>query len=332
MRMIEIDEYKPTTMQLAKPIYDAHKRILLAAGRSIHPEYLKRIKKMNVRYLFIEDAESEGITLDEMLDMPTWMDTIDVTQEVYGEASKLKNITQPTLRKVQKMIDKLVTEVQKRPLLVLIPSTSIAEELKPFAHGVNVALLSLQIGRKMGYNMLQLKTLATGALLHDIGKAVSKDAEKHPEQGFELLRNVRELSILSAHVAYQHHESLNGSGFPRNVKGNQFHEMAQICGAANLYENSISKDMLSPHEAMELMMTKSENTYSHSIIQAFYSGVPTYPPGTKVVLNNGSVAIVYKIDRNLHRPTVRILPNNEEIALAEKPTIIIEKITSSESP
>ncbi|WP_337189779.1 HD-GYP domain-containing protein [Bacillus dakarensis] len=327
--MIEIDEYNPSTMQLAKPIYDSHKRILLAAGRSIHPEYLKRIKKLNVRYLFIEDAESAGITLDEMLDMPTWMDTIDITQEVFNEAGKIKNITQPTLRKVQKTIDRLVTEVQKRPLLVLIPSTSIAEELKPFAHGVNVALLSLQIGRKMGYNMLQLKTLATGALLHDIGKAINKDVEKHPVHGFELLRNVSELSILAAHVAFQHHESLNGTGFPRSIEGKQFHEMAQICGVANLYENSISKDMLSPHEAMELIMTKSDNTYSHPVIQAFYNGVPTYPPGTKVVLNTGSEGIVYKIDKNLHRPTVRVFPTHEEIALAEKPTIIIEKIASS---
>ncbi|MBU8880365.1 HD domain-containing protein [Bacillus sp. FJAT-29790] len=328
MRMIHIEEYDAKTMQLARPIYDSHKRILLAAGRTIHEVYLQKIKQFNIRYLFIEDAESEGITLDEMLDMPTWIDAIRLTEEVFMEVQKVQTITQPTLKKIQEMIGKLVLEVQKRPILVLVPSSSVTSEIKPYAHAINVTLLCLQIAKKRGYNMLQLRDLAIGALLHDIGKVISEDNDKHTLNGFQLLRNVREISVLSAHIAYQHHEALNGNGAPRKIKGNEFLEMAQICGVANLYENSISKGMLAPHEAMELIMTKSENTYDHAVIQAFCDGVPSYPPGTKIKLNNGEVGIVYKIDKNIHRPTIRIFPTLQEIALSESPTILIKNITA----
>lgn len=82
MRFIQIEEYDHTTMRLARPIYDRQKRILLAAGRTIHPIYLERIKQMNISTLIVEDAESHGISMDELVDMPTWMDAIDEVKKL----------------------------------------------------------------------------------------------------------------------------------------------------------------------------------------------------------------------------------------------------------
>lgn len=324
MRMIHIDEYNDRTMQLAKPVYDSKRRILLTEGRAIHPTYLSKIKNMKIQYLFIEDAESEGITLDEMVDMPTWMDTILFVQELFSEVKAKKSLSYMNVRKIFDVVSKLLNESQKRPILVLIPTSSLTEELRPFAHAVNVTLLSLKTGIKMNLNMIQLRDLAVGALLHDIGKTFGE--KDHPVKGFELLRSVREISILSAHMAYQHHEALDGSGYPRGVKDQSFLDFGQICGITNYYERLVSNELVPPHEAMELVMTKTGNTYHHSIVQAFYSGIPSYPPGAKVVLNNGEEALVYKIERNLHRPTVRILSTMQEMDLTEHPTIIINGI------
>ncbi|MFE8701637.1 HD-GYP domain-containing protein [Cytobacillus sp. FJAT-54145] len=328
MRMIHIDSYDYDTMQLAKPVYDSRRRILLAAGRSIHPTYLQKIKELNIRSLIVEDAESAGITLDEMLDMPTWMDAIKLVEEVYTEVKRNKSISQITVKRIQEFVGKLLMEVRNRPIIVLIPSTALTPELIPYAHAVNVALLSVQVGTKLNYNMIQLRDLAIGALLHDIGKVIGNE-ENHPTEGFELLRKTRELKVLTTHVAFQHHESLDGSGYPRRIRGEEFLEVGQIGGIANLYENLISKEKYPPHLAMEMIMTKSENTYSHAVVQAFCNGVPTYPPGTKVKLNNGQVGIVYKIDQNLHRPTVRILSTMEEISLADQPTLMIQEVDQS---
>jgi putative nucleotidyltransferase with HDIG domain len=320
VRLISTSEYDHVTMQLARPIYDKQKRILLAAGRSIHPKYLERIIAMDIRYLFVEDAVSEGITLDELVDMPTWLDAIEVVQTEFELAASKKALEIPNL---QKIATKLLEEVGNRKVIVLIPTTSIAEDLRKYAHSVNVTLLALQVSKRLKINKLQLKDLAIGALLHDIGKAITSDDEQHPLQGFDYLRKAREVSLLSAHVAYQHHEQFDGTGFPRGISGKEFHEFAQVCGICNLFENMISRENIPPHMAMELIMTKSGSGFEPEIVQAFISSIPSYPPGTRVLLNNGQEAIVTKIKSMMQRPVVRYTTTNLEVSLEQEYTLLI---------
>ncbi|PYI53476.1 HD-GYP domain-containing protein [Paenibacillus flagellatus] len=322
MRLIQISEYDERTMQLAKPVYDSHRRVLLGANHRIHPKILDRLIDMGIRILFIEDAESRGITMEEMMDMPTWLDVVQVVRECFDAASAKKPLA---VKPVLAAAGKLIAEMKQRPVLVPIPTTTVPAELKAYAHAVNVALLSLQIGKHLGYNELQLRDLAVGCLLHDIGKAIAADRAKHPEAGFELLRGIRELSLLSAHVAFQHHETLDGEGFPRGLKGDVL-EFAQICGLANLYENAVSERSLPPHEALEIVMTKNETAYAGKLVQAFVTGVPSYPPGTKVKLSNGFDAIVVRIEAHMHRPVVRLVSNETELPLADHPSVTVLQV------
>jgi len=326
MRLIRIEEYDSKTMQLAKPIYDRYKRVLLAAGRSIHPSYLEKLVELDIRYLFIEDAESFGISLEEMLDLPTWIDAVEVVQSVYKAVESKEELP---VRNIQKLVIKLVEEVNKRKALLLIPASSLADELRPYAHAVNVTLLSLQIAKKYQISQMQIRDLALGALLHDIGKAISPVEEDHPRLGFEYLRKSREISLLSAHVAYQHHEAFDGSGFPRGLNEKDIHEFAQICSIANLYDNILSKKGYPPHEVMELIMTKSGTLFSTELVKLFVQEVPHYIPGTKVVLNNNRQAIVTKVVGNLQRPYVRYLDTNEEVSLADNHTLLIQEVINS---
>lgn len=308
-------------MQLGQPIYDKHKRILLAAGRSIHSKLLSRIKQMNISYLFVEDAESEGITIDEMIDMPTWIDAINIVEQLFKEEKVM--FSAKLFYEFQQLVKKLIQEVSRRSALVLIPTSSISEENRLYAHSINVTLLALQIGKKLSYTQFQLKDLAIGCLLHDIGKRVYQD-ERHTEKGFEILRYNREISFLSAHVAYQHHETIDGKGYPRGIS--DIHEYAQICGVANYYDHLISTEMILPHEVVERLMASSDVTYPQHIIQAFTHSVPSYFPGTKVELSNGELAIVTRLDSDLHRPTIRYLKSNEEISLVNYTTLLIKKV------
>lgn len=327
MRLISISEYQQKTMQLAKPVLDKHRRILLAAGRTIHPIYLQKLEEMDIRYLFVEDRQSFGITLEEMLDMPTWMDGVEQIQLIY---EAIKNKKEISVRELQKFVLRLLNELSKRKVLVLIPSTSLAIELREFAHCVNVALLALQLAKKRTFTQTQLRDLTLGCLLHDIGKAVTDDTFSHPVEGFELLRKVREISLLSAHVAFQHHEAADGSGFPRGVKKEQIHEFAQICAIANTYESLLSKEGMPPHEALEFIMTKSGNLFSEELVQQFIQEIPPYIPGTKVRLNTGELAIITKIVGNIQRPFVRLIESGREFSLADNYTILIKEVVINE--
>lgn len=323
MRFIDIEDYNSDTMQLAKPVYDRMRRVLLSSGRTIHPKYLERIKAMGISTLVVEDAESQGITLEEMLDMPTWMDMIEVVQQAFEDAQKKKNLN---VVEIQKAVTKLVNEVMAHKAIILIPTSSVSEGLEEYAHAVNVCLLSVQISKKLNYNYSNFKDLALGALLHDIGKSVTQNIEEHPIKGFEIMKDSREISLLSAHVAYQHHELINGKGYPRGLKGTAILEFPQICAIADLYDNLLSKKKTPPHEAVEIIMSKSGEEFPHKIVQAFVNSVPSYLPGSKVELYNGKQAIVTRIDSHLHRPIIRYLDSGEELDLSENHSVLIKKV------
>jgi putative nucleotidyltransferase with HDIG domain len=320
MRLIQIRKYQEQSMQLAKPVFDAKRRILLAAGHTIHPKYLDRLIEMGISYLIVEDAVSKGITMDEMLDMPTWMDIIECVKESFDAVSANKPVP---VQKIFQSAGKLLVEASLRPIVIGIPSSTVASDLNMYAHSVNVAIMSLQMGKQLGFNDLQLRDLLVGCFLHDIGKAKEKRIEAHPEVGFQILRNIREISLLSAHVAYQHHETLDGSGYPRSISGNAFHEFAQVCAVANMYDHLVSDEQMPPHEALEVIMGQNGRTYSQEVIGAFVKAVPIYPPGMKVHLFDGSEAIVSRIEHNMQRPFIRYMASGEEISLADHPTIMI---------
>ena len=323
MRMIGINEYNKNTMQLAEPIYDMKKRILLASGSTIHPKYMDKLIEIGIKSLIIEDAKSAGITLDEMIDMPTWIDAITVVEKAYEHVRVGKELP---LTELQQTVKKLISEVSSRKAIVLIPTSTIDKSLAQYAHAVNVALMSLQIGIKLNFNQLKLNGLGLGCLLHDIGKAITDDHSLHPEKGFQILKKNRELSLLVTHIAFQHHEAYDGSGFPRGIKGNDILDYAQVCSVANDYENMISKEEVQPHEALERIMALSEKKYSHSAVLSFTNGIISYPPGTHVRLNNGLVGIVTRIDSHLHRPIVKVQGISKEVDLSEQSTLFIEKV------
>lgn len=327
MRLISIDEYNPVLMQLARPIYDKERRVLLSAGRKIHPVYLERLAQMDIRYIFVEDAVAFGITLEEMIDFPKWLDAIDVVKEVY---KAVEDNEEPPIRELQKQAITLVDEVAKRKAIVLVPTTALAEELRRYAHSVNVTLLSLQMAKKLELTQIQLKDLAIGALLHDIGKVLTKEEDEHPTVGFEYLRKMKEVSLLAAHVAYQHHESFDGSGKPRGLVEKQIHEFAQICSICNTYEHLLSIEGLPPHTAHEYIMTKSGTQFSPHLVKILVQQIPSYIPGTIVKLSNGRKGIVTRIYGNIQRPYIRYLDTNEEISLADHLTILISEVLAEE--
>ena len=86
------------------------------------------------------------------------------------------------------------------------------------------------------------------------------------------------------------------TGYPRSISGNLFHEFAQVCAVANLYDHLVCNEQLPPHEALEVIMGQNGRTYSQEVISAFVKAVPIYPPGMKVCLLDGSEAIVSRIE------------------------------------
>ncbi|MDP4128007.1 MAG: HD domain-containing phosphohydrolase, partial [Bacillota bacterium] len=173
-----------------------------------------------------------------------------------------------------------------------------------------------------------LETLAVGALLHDIGtvklpkellikRTTFSEQEaalykKHTEHGFEILRSKRELNLVSAHIALQHHEWLNGNGYPRNLSGTAIHSLAQIVGIVDFYDNLVNDGpghlRVQPNEACEILMGSANKLFAHELVTTFLKYVAAYPTGSTVRLNTGEVGIVVDQNKSLPmRPIIRVL-------------------------
>jgi HD-GYP domain-containing protein (c-di-GMP phosphodiesterase class II) len=205
-------------------------------------------------------------------------------------------------------------------------------------------MLSALIGLDMGLNMLQLKDLSIGALLHDVGKLNAPDVQEgrmhHTWRGFELLKNKREYSLLIAHAAFQHHEAVDGTGVPRGVTGEEIHLYAKIVAVANTYDNLLFQSdgggFMLPHDACEHLNALSETQLDHEVLTHFMKMVSIYPNGISVRLNNRKIGVVVGQHRGLPgRPIVRVIDREDadnveakEIDLAQQTTLFIEAVLS----
>ena len=220
-------------------------------------------------------------------------------------------------------------------------------------HALNVTVLSLMLGREQGLREEALLNLGLGALLHDIGKTLvaSQVLLQPPEQ-----RNRHEEAAYQQHVhkgeglcrelgldapdllacVTQHHERIDGRGFPAGLAGERIALPARIVAIANRYDNlchaSDVKNALTPFEALAWLYRREASALDAMLLQRFVRCLGVWPPGTIVQLSNGAVGRVTSSGaQDSLRPTLLMadlqVPRNEALLvdLAETPEVKIEK-------
>ncbi len=120
----------------------------------------------------------------------------------------------------------------------------------------------------MGYSYEDLRLIGIGAMLHDVGKLLIpteillkperltneeyEEMKQHARYGFDLLRNLHSVSLLVAHCAFQHHERIDGSGYPRGLVDFEIHPFAKIIGVADVFDavtsNRVYREKILPSQ------------------------------------------------------------------------------------
>lgn len=196
-------------------------------------------------------------------------------------------------------------------------------------HGLNVAILAIQVGIERGLYEPQVIELGMAALLHDVGmvkvtrltqtpSTLSPEARaqvrQHPVWSGQLLKTCRELPAPVHQAIAQEHERVDGSGYPHRLKGAAIHEHAQLVGLLDVYE-SLTHDRphrprLMPSEAMRTMIDESGSAFRTELLRAFLRAIPMFPVESWIQLNTGELAKVIATTRRMPlAPTVTILVN-----------------------
>lgn len=193
-------------------------------------------------------------------------------------------------------------------------------------HAVNVAVISLLMGRTFGLSPDEMMDVGVGALMHDIGKLELPERVRHREEHF----TVAETQFYQEHVAHgvtlarkmglqpgatlviaQHHEHADGSGFPLKLNSDRMTTAARIVSLVNRYDNMCNPHVpsraLTPHEALSLLFAQGKNRYDTAILGAFIRMMGVYPPGSTVQLTDDRYALVMSVNSTRPlKPTVLV--------------------------
>jgi HD-GYP domain-containing protein (c-di-GMP phosphodiesterase class II) len=359
MRLVSTSSCQPG-MRLGKGIYNEDGIILLGRLVELTQPLISRLQQLGVDYVYIEDKDTEDVVVSEMISDETRRKALAEIKSNFGrymeESSKAKfsrgQFMGQAFNSVMKMIIDDLTS-NKGALIMLMDMNVLNNYI--YQHSLNVSIYTTMLGMAHGYSKDEIMTLGLGSLLHDIGKmkinlnllrkegplspSEYDEVKKHTEHGFQMLKDEPNIPLLVAHCAFQHHERLDGSGYPRGIKGDEIHEYAKWIAIADSYDAMTThrphRLAMLPHQAMEMLFTGAGTLYDQKKVALFRDNVAIYPLGITVTLNTGEKGVVVDVNPSApQRPIVRIISDADgqrpsqlyEVDLSKKLTLMIERV------
>lgn len=355
MRRMMIDYVQPD-MVVARAIYYDGK-VLLVKGSKLNEKYIQRLREVGFRSIYVEDFIADKDVVDLITDR-TRLDAMSTVKNSYKALERKASLN---MKEISSSVNYILDEVLSSREVLLNLADIHSHDDYLLAHATGVCVLSLATGLAMGFTPAQMKELGVGALLHDIGMVgldpaiINKPSnltpeetaamQQHPTLGFEILRKYAEVSTLSAHVAFQHHEKWRGGGYPRDMKGEEIHIYARIASVADVFDALLSdrpyRNGYTNSQALTIISRMSSTYFDPFVFEAFASKIAIFPVGTIVKLNTGETAIVLEV-RKKHpgQPLVKLLTDQfamqstqlKDVDLVANPSVFIVGVDENYNP
>lgn len=195
-----------------------------------------------------------------------------------------------------------------------------------YNHALNVTLLSMIVAKEMKVPPAAIKLLGLGALFHDVGyeevpdriknklgtltKADAVAMQQHVSFGVDIGKRLG-LPVEALVVIAQHHERIDGSGYPMKLLAPQLSVLSRIVALVNTFDElcnplDLSK-AITPHEALSIIYVQQRSQFDALAITTFVRCLGVYPPGTIVMLSNGALGMVASVNSSRPlKPTVLV--------------------------
>jgi putative nucleotidyltransferase with HDIG domain len=343
MRIISLDAVKGDEL-LARDLFTVNDSLLLPAGTKIKKDYVKRLKELNIEYLYIEDDLAQGINLSSSLELQIKEQCQDAIRDLlikysYHEESELEDI--------KVVADEIIYDIMNDPEVIYNLSSIRDKSDSTYSHSLNVCALSVILAMKLKLPKLKIRDIAIGCLLHDIGftyigqefynlnldtcsEKEQKEIKKHIIYGYSAIEKMDWLSSTAKDIIISHHERINGSGYPFHLKEERIKigsRIAAVCDEfdSRVYGNFVTK--MKVHDSIDYILSQAGVLFDFSVVKAFIDSVAAYPTGILVRTNEGETGIVLRQNPQCPtRPVIRIVEDKE----GKKPGQWIEKNLTKE--
>ncbi len=276
-------------------------------------------------------------------------------------------------QEAQSLQEKFLDQVRRGEAIDIEPLAEVAEEMVDtmFRHGdamlclarirakdaylmehsMNVAILLANFGRHLGMDRNILKELTMGGLLHDVGKVMTPDEILHkPEKLTEdefcvmrqhavhsrlILRATEGITDVMVDVAANHHERMDGGGYPRGLKADELSVYSRMSSIVDVYDaltaERVYKKGMQCTQAFRILLEGAGSQFDKDLVGQFIKCMTVYPPGTLVQLTNQRLAVVLQRNRKAPlKPLVKIIyhagrRHYEDVTLLDlsKPTVTV---------
>jgi HD-GYP domain-containing protein (c-di-GMP phosphodiesterase class II) len=357
MRRVSVSSLRPG-MKVAKPVYDSFGFLLLNTGLELKREYIENLKKLEVPALFIVDNLIPDVDIDDVILDETRKKANQLIRNIMTDLEKQPVKSIPKLlfadNKINIVLNDIITQLLNNSNLVINLADIRTADNYTFSHSVNVAVMSITTGIALGLSKSKLQKIGIGSLLHDLGKVKIplhilnkngslsveefEEIKRHPRYGYDMARMQGHMDISSALIIYQHHERMNGTGYPEGLTSEQIHLFSRISAIADVYDALVSdrpyRAAFPPHEAFIFLQSRGEE-FDQSILQKFFKNIAAYPVGTILSLSNEMIGVVVHNTAGFPtRPKVRILCSEVEleplepmeIDLMDQLNIVVKKV------
>ncbi|MCH4888626.1 HD-GYP domain-containing protein [Acidaminobacter sp. JC074] len=335
---------------LGENLYTASGQVLLKANTVLSANLIYKINDNKIYTIYVKDEHSD-YEVNRLLEQSFRVKGMLLIKELFTIAQddkhvldlhdKLSEYADDVLYELKSSQDQFIEYIDVKNVDIYIYSSSL-----------NVALLSSLIAWKLGYNDEMVKHVFLGAIYHDIGIAllpndvINKTTEltrdeklmilNHPNRGYQFVKDKTYLSAYIKQIVLQHHECIDGSGYPQRLSGEDISEIAQIVGIADIYDAMTSdrpyKRAVAPNEALEYILG-SNTKFNPKVVEAFIKHIVPYPKGALVELSNGEIGVIDEIHPHLPlRPKIRVIHkvkkgyDYEKVDLEFKNNLVINRL------
>ena len=299
----------------------------------------EKIQEKGISHIFLEEIhpfEIRGGKEEEQFmesSINVFFKSITHLKEVVEREKQKKRVQLKTTRRLMQSIVNLIS--QNETFLIGLTNIKNYDEYT-LNHSVNVCVLAVCFGRRLGFEKKELIDLGVSAFFHDLGKLeISKDIldkpgkldekekkimDSHPFQGAQKLACLKELSILpvkAINVAMEHHiwANLSGYGYPKYWKKDHTDFLSKIVKICDFFDAVTTKrpyrdSVATREEAVSWMLEKSGTEFDAILLKVFATMIGIYPIGSLVVLNTGEWGIVTEMNPDtayMAYPKVKII-------------------------
>ena len=287
------------------------------------------------------------ITYEDETDVRTEMAAAEacygaLTQGVNTIMDDVKSGKTPNLKAVKGTVEGMIASLKRNPDALIWLSKLKQADNYTYSHAINCSILAVSFARHLGMGASELRDIAFGTLLFDIGKMkLPQDLlvkpgrltgeeftllKKHVTYSIELLHESKGVSPRALELVANHHERFDGSGYPGHLVGQNIPVMGRMAAIVDCYE-AVTNDRpyakgISSHEAIRKLYEWRDVDFQEQLVEQFIQCLGVYPTGSLVELNSGEVGVVYGQNRIRRlRPKVMMILNAEKVAYGIFPIV-----------